>query len=98
MYLSRHIKSHLRKLVFQTLFRGIVELIKRNRGIGAAERDAMALSVKDDVVNVSLRRCEFAGYGPGTGDVCDVASVLLFQRSVEDTDERGREPYSTSVN
>lgn len=53
-----------------------MDLVQRKVGVLAAERDAGPLDREDGLVEVALRGGEFAGRGPGAGDVCDVGAVL----------------------
>lgn len=74
-----------------------MQLVKRYRSVGAAERNAVALGCEDDVVEVFLSRCEGAGYRPGTSDIGDVATVFLCRRSADNMEELRKGLYSTSV-
>lgn len=60
-----------------------MELVEREGGGRAAERDAVALGGEDGVVEVSLGGGEAARYGPRAGDVGDIAAILLGQVSVQ---------------
>lgn len=54
-----------------------MELIKRDGGGGAAESNAGTLGGENCCVEVFLGLGEPAGYGPGAGNVGDVAAILL---------------------
>lgn len=77
-HLPRHVEPQLLELISKPLFPDVVQFVEGEGGGGAAQRDAAALDAEDGFVEVFLRGVEGAGYGPGAGDVGDVAAVFLW--------------------
>ena len=74
--LARHVEAQLRETVLEAVLCDLVQLVQRDAGRGAAERDAGALRGEDGAVQVFLCAREDPVHGPRARDVRYVAAVF----------------------